>query len=170
MSDTYYLRIAEPEDARSIAEHRAKMFIEMGLLPLTDYDLFLNAVETSTQHLLQEGAYMGWFVGTDRTVVGGAGVYLYPLQPIPGCYRVGVWGHIANVYIDPSHRRRGLATRLMNEVLQWCNVRTVDRVTLSASEQGLSLYARLGFVRTSEMEFPLETLQKRHLVGITVIE
>jgi GNAT superfamily N-acetyltransferase len=63
----------------------------------------------------------------------------------------GRWGHIASLYTEPSHRRRGLARRLMRTILDWCMVHQVDHVTLSASDEGRPLYESLSFSTTSEM-------------------
>lgn len=45
----------------------------------------------------------------------------------------------------------GLAARLMNEILHWARAEKLDRLVLHASEDGRSLYERLGFARTNEM-------------------
>jgi GNAT superfamily N-acetyltransferase len=62
-----------------------------------------------------------------------------------------------NVYTEPAHRRRGLARRLMHEMLGWCRARRVARVVLHASDDGAALYASLGFLRkTNEMSLVLK--------------
>ena len=95
---------------------------------------------------------MGWLVEQRRTVVAGGGIFVRELGPVPGCYRVGRWGHIANLYTEPAHRRHGLARRLMRTMLDWCNSHDIDHVTLAASDEGRPLYESLGFKATSEMK------------------
>jgi len=74
-----------------------------------------------SQAVLEEttGDYIGGLVEYRRIVVAGGGI-------VPGCYRVGRWGHIAN--LEPGHCRRGLARLLMKTMLDWCIAR---RMTMS---------------------------------------
>ncbi len=87
-------------------------------------------------------------------VVGGGGIHIRDLGPVPGCCEGGRLGHIANIYTDPAHRRRGLARKLMTTILTWAKVEQLDRITLSASADGRPLYEKLGFVTNSEMQLP----------------
>lgn len=57
----------------------------------------------------------------------------------------GKSAHVANIYIDACHRRRGLADELMTTALRWARTQEVNEMTLSASEQAKPLYRRLGF-------------------------
>ncbi|HEY7351669.1 MAG TPA: GNAT family N-acetyltransferase [Terriglobales bacterium] len=64
-------------------------------------------------------------------------------------------GNILNVYTAPEFRRRGIARRLLDAVLDWCNVNKVDFVILHASDEGRSLYQSLGFQPGNEMRIKL---------------
>lgn len=72
----------------------------------------------------------------------------------------GRQGYVLGVFTEPQHRGRGLATRIMQQILAESRRLRLDTVRLSASEMGKGIYERLGFaVRTShftEMEwFPV---------------
>ncbi len=54
------------------------------------------------------------------------------------------WAYVANVWIDPKHRRRGVG-RLVMELLEWCREEGCVRVVLNPSEVSLPLYRALGF-------------------------
>ena len=57
---------------------------------------------------------------------------------------------IMNVYVEPSHRRQGLATYLLNEALRQLSLQGVVRVEGHASEKntlGVHLYEKLGLVQ-----------------------
>jgi len=123
----------------------------MGRVSEGDSELLRRASEPWLSGLLANGDYIGWLVEHGKAVVAGGGIFVRESGPIPGCYRVGKWGHIANLYTEPGHRRRGLARRLMNTILDWCAVHGMDHVTLSASDEGRPLYESLGFQPTSEM-------------------
>ncbi len=61
-------------------------------------------------------------------------------------------GYIGMLAVDPRYRKRGIASKLVNTVLdRMRDMRTVDECVLEAevTNQGaLSLYRRLGFLRT----------------------
>ena len=60
-------------------------------------------------------------------------------------------GYILNVYVEPAHRRRGLAVRLMENATQEAARRGLVHLVLHATEKGRLLYEKLGWQGTSEM-------------------
>jgi GNAT superfamily N-acetyltransferase len=99
--------------------------------------------------LMAKSEYIGWIVQHCGSEVAGGGIILLERGPAPGCTRIGRWAHIVNMYTAPDHRRRGLARRLMNTILEWCETHRIDHVTLGTSDQGRPLYESLGFQPTS---------------------
>ena len=59
------------------------------------------------------------------------------------------WPYVGNVWVDPAHRRRGVATLLMRAVVTWCRAERMERIVLNPSEESLPLYRSLGF-RTAD--------------------
>ena len=59
--------------------------------------------------------------------------------------RICPCGMIYNVYTYPSYRRRGLATKLMETLIQYAEELGLETVDLLASEEGRPLYEKLGF-------------------------
>ena len=106
----YFLRSAAPQDAGLIAAQRAAMFRDMGHVSPEQSERLREASEPWVAGLLAQGHYFGWLVEYGTAVVAGGGIILRDWMPAPGCYRVGRWGHIVNVYTHPDHRRRGLAS------------------------------------------------------------
>jgi GNAT superfamily N-acetyltransferase len=138
-------RRADAGDAATIAQHRAAMFRDMGLLPTDDYDVLCKASENWLAPRLASGEYVGWLVEQNGAVVAGGGVLLREMSPMPGCCRAGRWAHVGNVYTERGQRRRGLARLVMEEILQWCKSNAIDHVTLAASEEGRPLYQLFDF-------------------------
>jgi GNAT superfamily N-acetyltransferase len=158
MSDSneeYIIRVAGVGDAQVIAKQRASMFRDMGSVPPDESELLRKACEPWFSNLLTDEQYVAWLVEYDGAVVAGGGMFVLEAGPAPGRYRTGRWGHIANVYTEPAHRRRGLARRLMETMLHWCTSNGIDFVTLGASDEGMPLYESLGFKPTSQMMLSL---------------
>ncbi len=152
MMEDYHIRVAEAHDTHVIAGQRAAMFRDMGILSPEEHELLVDAGERWIAGLLADRRYAGWLVEHGSVVVAGSGILIREWMPVPQCCRVGKWAHIANVYTDPKHRRRGLARRLMTTMLDWCASERFDHVTLAASSEGRPLYESLGFAPTSEMK------------------
>jgi len=151
MMDEFRLRVVEAADAGVIAEHRARMFFDMGAVSEDEAGVLEVAARPWIRGLIEAGKYRGWVVEREGAVVAGGGLHLRELGPVPGCLRVGRAAHIANVYTAPEWRRRGLARRIVETMLRWCEQAGIDQVTLTASEEGRGLYEALGFVSGAEM-------------------
>jgi GNAT superfamily N-acetyltransferase len=59
-------------------------------------------------------------------------------------------GFVFNVYTDPSHRKQGLARRMMDAIHEWCRAEGIERVVLNASSFGRALYESMGYVAADE--------------------
>jgi GNAT superfamily N-acetyltransferase len=105
---------------------------------------------------LRDGTYRGFFA-TDETgrIVAGGGVVLLAYQPHPLDPRPRR-AFVVNLYTEPEHRRRGLARRLMEAMIEWCRGEGYATLSLHASDEGRALYESLGFVPTNEMRLTLE--------------
>ena len=89
-------------------------------------------------------------------IVAGGGLQLRPLMPRPGFVRGEPEALVLSVWTDPAHRRQGLATQVVQAMLDWCRARGIRRVTLHASAEGRRIYERLGFRATNEMRLEMD--------------
>ncbi|MBX3027318.1 GNAT family N-acetyltransferase [bacterium] len=147
----YRLREATVADAAVVAHHRVAMFRDMNALGAADGAMLETASRRHLAAALADGSYRGWVLEDADGVVAGGGLMLRSLLPRPGYLEGGMEGYVLNVYTEPTHRRRGLARRLMAAILAWCDAARVSRVSLHASDDGRALYAALGFAPTNEM-------------------
>ena len=158
MSDGYRLRRATVAEAGVLAEQRMLMFRAMGRIRAEDEGALVDAATRYYRGALATEEYVGWVVvGEDEKIVAGAGVQFRPLIPRPADRGAGVAvgreGLVMNVYTDPAWRRRGIARRLMEEIIAWAKTVGIVRLVLHASDEGRPLYAALGFVPTNEMRY-----------------
>jgi len=143
----YTFRPATLADGPTILRQRRLMFTDMGDLErasLTD-KVFLPWLEKN----LLEGRYVGLLAVSQDQIVAGAGLLFYHWLPAPdhGTLR----GYICNVYVEPEHRRKGLAKQLVQQCLDLCQERGISTVTLHASEMGKSVYQAIGFKVGNEL-------------------
>ncbi|MPY67440.1 GNAT family N-acetyltransferase [Deinococcus sp. SDU3-2] len=150
----YALRRATPADAPAVARQRAQMFVDMDTLTPEAAAAEVPLWTDWLRGALASGEYVGLLAEWEGTVVGGAGLMVFPRIPTladPATQK----GHILNVSVDPAHRRRGLAEALMEAVLEEVRARGLRQVTLNAAPMGRPLYDRLGFVESTHPELRL---------------
>jgi GNAT superfamily N-acetyltransferase len=154
------------EDVNAIAEHRARMFDEMGQVPPEAFEVLRAKSCERLRDFLTRGEYIGWLaIPQERPdiIAGGAGVQLRNVlpHPLPGANEgngiaEGRHAIILNVFTEPQWRRQGVAVLLLRRIVEWARSERLDRLVLHASEAGRPLYERLGFVGTSEMRLASE--------------
>lgn len=124
------------EDAQLIAKHR---YAEAG----TKEDLV--AYERWVSARIERGTYFGVLAEMEGGVVAGAGAVLLDWGPARG-ETTGLRARIVNVYTAPESRRRGMARKLVEEVIRRCQKRDVQVFSLAATDASAPLYEALGFV------------------------
>jgi GNAT superfamily N-acetyltransferase len=93
----------------------------------------------------QAGHRRAWIVReAEGSAVGMANVAVFTRMPRPGVPDVH-WAYVANVWVGPAHRRRGVGTHLMETVVDWAREEGMVRIVLNPSEMSLPLYRGLGF-------------------------
>jgi GNAT superfamily N-acetyltransferase len=160
MPDLFLIRQATVDDAPLIARHRAAMFLDMGELAEPLVGPLVDASATYLTRAIPSVEYVGWLAvppGRPEETVASAGLLLRPQLPRPDAtgrrLLHGPQGLILNVYTEPTWRRRGLAALLMRHVLDWAAGKGIEILVLQASSEGRSLYEKLGFAPTTEMQY-----------------
>ena len=158
---SYDIRPATPADALLLATQRVAMFRDMDRTTPAIEQPLLESCAAYFTTALASGEYAGWvarLTNEPERAVGGAGVQFRPLVPrtdASGRFLVaGREGLILNVYVDPAHRRQGIARSLMETLIRWAPGADIVRLVLHASADGRRLYEHLGFVDSNEMLFP----------------
>ncbi len=146
----YPIRLAVPEDAATLARQRYRMSNETGRADNSDLRASINAFEHWAAEMLRQGKYIGWLTMFEDQAIAGAGLLIldWPpcaLDPLP--YR----GYLLNMYVNPEHRRKRLASTMIDAALAEARRRKIRVVALHATETGQAVYANAGFRRTNEM-------------------
>ncbi len=92
----------------------------------------------------QSGQRRAWLARTGGRAVGMANLAVFERMPRPDVPDAR-WVYVANVWVDPAHRRRGVATALMDAVVAWSRRESMDRIVLNPSAVSVPFYRSLGF-------------------------
>jgi GNAT superfamily N-acetyltransferase len=103
--------------------------------------------------------YLRWHLGTglmvfvarddEAGIVSCAWLLLIEKPPSPR-FPHGRTGTLFNVYTAPAFRRRGLASKVMDALIEDARIRHLDLLELNATEDGYPLYRSLGFRNAHE--------------------
>jgi ribosomal protein S18 acetylase RimI-like enzyme len=117
-----------------------------------------QVLQTMTTHFLawlqprlDNGTYFGFVAMDNEIPVAGIGLMLIDWPPHPSHPDQGSRGYVLNVYVEPGHRRRGIAQMLMEYADAAFAKHGVHFAILHATEMGRDLYAGLGWNGTTEM-------------------
>ena len=120
----------------------------------------MSRVEKETrayyENALANGSHTAYLVFDGDVFIGAGGISYYTVMPTfhnP----TGRKAYIMNMYTRPDYRRKGIATKTLDLLIQDAKKRGVTVISLEATDMGRKLYERYGFVSmTSEMELPIK--------------
>ncbi|MFD2261918.1 GNAT family N-acetyltransferase [Lacibacterium aquatile] len=150
MDPALVLRPLDAGDLDLICTHRRLMFGESGR-PAEVLAAMADPFRAWLTPRLADGSYFGWAIESGGDVVAGLGMMVIDWPPHPSHPTDGRRGYILNVFVDPLHRGRGLAKRLMAEAEAEAERRGLSYLILHATKAGRPLYEGLGWDATSEM-------------------
>ncbi len=108
------------------------------------------------ENALSNGSHTAYLVFDGDVFIGAGGISYYTVMPTfhnP----TGRKAYIMNMYTRPDYRRKGIATKTLDLLIQDAKKRGVTVISLEATDMGRKLYERYGFVSmTSEMELPIK--------------
>ena len=140
-------------DLELICDQRERLFRESNSPGRTE-----EVITTQTVHFrpwlaprLRDGSYFGFIVEDAGRPVAGIGLMLIEWPPGPTHPTHDRRGYVLNVFVEPSHRRQGLAERLMELAEGEFARRGATYAILNATKMGRPLYEKLGWTATNEM-------------------
>ena len=86
------------------------------------------------------------YVAREQDTIVSCAFLLIVEKPMSPAFITGKTGTVLNVYTMPPHRRKGLASKLMTMMLEDAAAQQLSVVELKATDDGYSLYQKLGFV------------------------
>lgn len=121
-------------------------------------DVDMSIVESESREYykrsLADGSHTAYLVFDGGVFVGAGAVSYYAVMPT---YHnpTGLNAYIMNMYTRPDYRRRGIAMKTLELLIQDAKARGIRRISLDATDMGRPMYEKYGFVpMPCEMELP----------------
>ncbi len=146
---------AVPDDLEILTETRITVLRSAnGLSDDTD----MSAVKKQTAEYyceaLRNGTHTAYLIFDGEEFVGAGGISYYRVMPT---YHnpTGKNAYIMNMYTKPEYRRKGIAFRTLDLLVEDAKSRGVTAISLEATDMGKPLYIKYGFIEMNdEMELP----------------
>ena len=138
---------------------RMAMLAEVGMLPPEPgLTLLWNANRRYFQESLMMESYLAWLAESQAETVAIGGVLLF-YRPPTGDNLSGLDGYVMNMYTLPAWRGRGIASRLMEMIVEEMRRRAAGRLWLHATPLGRPVYERYGFTPVNLSLTPAATVE-----------
>ena len=135
-SGRHTVGLIEVEDLLDVARLRGHWSTGENHRPATDFVDSMRAWWAAENRV-------GWLARVDGYAVGMVNAAIFTRMPKPG-RAPQRWIYVANVWVDPAFRRRGIATDLMAYAVAWARAEGMVRMVLAPSPMSVSLYESVG--------------------------
>ena len=140
-SEDLTIRTAAPEDAEFLTEIRVRQLLDEG--SEMRYDT-RNQMTDFFRRKIADGSYLQFILEKDGEFISTAGV-LFQEYPPSISWLGASRGYVTSVYTVPEYRGRGYASALLRKITEEARARKLGNLWLLASNDGLSVYKKLGF-------------------------
>ncbi len=149
------VRSATLRDLDVLVHQRRAMWEDLGITDNSMHESGDRVYKQWARTGLKTRRLMAWLVeNSEGTIAGGGCLWLQPIQPRP--HRAVMFQpYLLSMYTGPDFRRRGVASLVLQEAINWCKKNGYERLMLHASDMGRKVYLNFGFKRTWEMKLDL---------------
>jgi GNAT superfamily N-acetyltransferase len=153
------LRPVKPDDLELICGHRQEMFRDAGYAD-AECAAMARPFRRWLAPRLADGSYFGFIAALEHQSIAGIGLMIIDWPPHPSHPLEDRRGYLLNLFVQPEHRRRGVARALLNASEREFARFGVAYVILHATSMGRPLYERSGWAQTTEMAKTLPSASK----------
>jgi ribosomal protein S18 acetylase RimI-like enzyme len=149
-------RRATIDDIPILVEHRAQFINELcshpedGETAVVRKSLLEYFIKT-----IPSDEFIAWVAEYDGKIIATSGMVVWQKPATYGGVESGKLGYLLNFYTIPEARRKGIATRLLSELIKEAKSTGLKYLHLHASKDGISIYKKAGFVRPEQPELEL---------------
>lgn len=135
-----------------IIELRLKQLKDEGAEEL--FDLKPSLYKFYSEQLLSNNFALFGFIDNKKIISTGSLSIMYK-PPYYNCPS-GKIGLLSSMYVDPSFRRQGLATKMLDKIVEYAKENDCSLIHITASKMGELLYTKYGFIKKNNfMEYKI---------------
>jgi ribosomal protein S18 acetylase RimI-like enzyme len=154
--DKMHYRRANIDDIESLTNFRVRFLNELYNHPENnETEILRRSLREYFHEAIPSNDFISWLAEYDGKIVGTSGMVIWQMPGRYGGRESGKLGYILNLYTIPEARRKGVCTRLLNEMIREAKALEIKYLHLHASEDGISIYRKAGFVEPDQTELVL---------------
>lgn len=142
MDNNVHFRKANLKDVDKLVERRKRQLIDEGACPTGNIDTELKDYFGGS---IVDESLVVWIATERDNIIATAGVCFFQYPPSFSNI-TGKVAYITNVYTQDEYRKQGIATKLLEFVMDEIRMRKYKFIRLHASSQGKAMYEQMGFV------------------------
>lgn len=139
-------RKANIKDIPVLIDVRKKQLIDEGIEPNIDIDEELTKYFNEK---LADNSLVELLMEENEQIIATAAIAFIDFPPTY-TNKTGRKGYINNMYTDPNYRGKGIATRMLDRLVNEAKERNVNKICLIASKLGKPVYKKYGFQDSNE--------------------
>jgi len=153
---TVYRR-ATVDDLPVLVDYRVRFLNELFNHPENDETIVVrkSLLEYFTKAIRSKD-FIAWVAEYDGKIIATSGMVVCQKPAKYGGVETGRLGYLLNFYTIPEARRKGIATRLLNELIKEAKSIGLKYLHLHASKDGIGIYRKAGFVEPEQPELELK--------------
>lgn len=151
--DKFNFRIATINDVRTLAKHRIKFLNEVfDLKTHPDSEQLEIELIDFFYKSINDNSLVAWIAEYENQIISTSSLVIWkaPLS-YSGLGLEGKRGYILNMYTLNEFRKKGVSSLLLEKLIDEAKKMKLEFVNLHATEDGISLYKKIGF---KEPKFP----------------
>lgn len=160
--DSIIYRRAELKDVEILAEHRIIFIHGIFNLEVTEKteQLRKELIEYFRQAIPNK-IFIAWLAEYENSIIATSGLAIWqaPLT-YSGLGKKGRRGDILNMYTLPEYRKQGIASVLLDKLIEDAKELNLEYVGLHATDDGIGIYKNKGFKEPSYPELQLRLNNK----------
>lgn len=134
------------ENFEQALELRYEMLMNLNNLKA---DVLDDKFKAATKEYFSNGDQTTFLAVDGESVIGCATICFINVMPTYS-HPTGERAHIMNVFVKEKYRKKGIARKMMEEIILLAVQKKVTHVSLDATAEGRYLYEKIGFLPASE--------------------
>lgn len=156
-SEKISYRMANIDDVEALVSYRIRFLNELYNHPEDDEtETLRKSLREYFSRAIPSNDFVAWLAEYNGKVIGTSGMVIWRRPANYGGLESGRLGYILNLYTLPEARKKGICTRLLNELIKEAKLLGLKYLHLHATEDGISIYRKAGFVEPDQIELKLK--------------
>ncbi|MGZ6546026.1 MAG: GNAT family N-acetyltransferase [Actinomycetota bacterium] len=140
------IRSATVDDIPELARLRWQLYSEREAHDDT-FETYAERFAAFARDALPRDDWRAWCAAADDRLVAAMWLHTVPRVPAPGHGDPRPIGYLTNMYVEPDQRSNGLGSRMLRELISYCEASVFELVLAFPAEEAYRFYERNGFTR-----------------------